>query len=458
MDVSPERVYAKSSLDPLPPDVRHGMIAMGIFGLLSTISTLTLLVFITYRMTYWRRYYAHPIATNQIFILIYNLLLADFQQALSFVLAFHWIYQDKLVGPSSACFAQGWLIQIGDLSSGLWVLAIAVHTFINLVGQKYIPMAAFLAAVVAVWIFALVLTAIGPIQYGIDFFVPAGAWCWIPDNHERDRLTLHYLWIFISQLGSLVIYITIFFYLRIRVASSINTQKSASQNSSIQASNSVESPVGVTTTTIVSQPVTNPFAVSRHRILRTARYMVVYPFAYMALTLPLASGRVWAMARKNPPSLMFYCAAGTLMASCGVVDVVLYIYTRKALVKSSIGLKIQNPTRDALTRFRTADSRRGGADTQMMRMSGVKDAIVDDDGSNMEQDVALESIMISKSVTCKSEVRFGASIGSPVYANRTDSIKNLAADKDDDDYRARSHSSTDLVLQRDERDSDKSWQ
>ncbi|KAH8669477.1 G protein-coupled glucose receptor regulating Gpa2-domain-containing protein, partial [Tricladium varicosporioides] len=297
-------------IDPLPAEVRNGMVAMGSVGLLSTISTLSLLVFITYRMIYWRRYYEHSIATNQIFILIYNLLLADFQQALSFLFAFYWIAQNKLVGPSNVCFAQGWLIQIGDLSSGLWVLAIAGHTFVGLVLQKQIPFPAFIAGVVTLWIFCLVLTAIGPIMHQKDFFVPAGVWCWIGENHERDRLTLHYLWIFVSQLGSLVTYLAIFFFLRIKLASSAISHHQPSSH----ASNAHD-----------------PFLASRQKILRTARYMVVYPFAYVALTLPLAAGRVSAMARKTPP-MVFYCVAGTLMASCGVIDVALYIYTRKALV------------------------------------------------------------------------------------------------------------------------------
>lgn len=119
--------YAKSSLDPLPDDIRDGMIAMGIIGLFSTISTFGLLAFITHRMIYWRRYYDQPIGNSQIFILIYNLLVANFQQALSFVIAFHWVSIGKLIGPTASCFAQAWLIQIGDLSSGLWVLAIAVQ-------------------------------------------------------------------------------------------------------------------------------------------------------------------------------------------------------------------------------------------------------------------------------------------------------------------------------------------
>jgi len=177
--------FVSSSFDPLPDDIRRGMISMGFFGLASSISTLSLLIFITHRMVYWRKYYEEPIAQNQIFILIYNLLLADFQQALSFLISFYWISQNKLVGPSVACFAQGWLIQIGDMSSGLWVLAIAVHTFVSLVGQKTVPMRTFVWCVIGLWMFCLTLTAIGPITHRKDFFVPAGAWVCLtpfPDN------------------------------------------------------------------------------------------------------------------------------------------------------------------------------------------------------------------------------------------------------------------------------------
>jgi hypothetical protein len=149
---------------------------MGIIGLLSTISTLSLLSFITYRMVYWRKYYERPIATNQVFVRIYNLLLADFQQALSFIISFHWVSINELVGPTTACFAQAWLIQIEDVSSGLWVLAIAVHTFISLVRQKTIPMKIFILAVVSLWMFCLLLTILGPSMKPKDFFVPSGAW------------------------------------------------------------------------------------------------------------------------------------------------------------------------------------------------------------------------------------------------------------------------------------------
>jgi len=66
--------------------------------------------------------------------------------------------------------------------------------------------------------------------------------------------------------------------------------------------------------------------------------MVAYPLVYVALTLPLAAGRVSAMIG-NSPSLTYYCVSGSLMASCGFIDVLLYISTRKALLHTSVGVK-----------------------------------------------------------------------------------------------------------------------
>lgn len=98
----PNTTYASTSLIPLPTDIRNGMIAMGTLGLISTFTTSGLLLFITYRMVYWRKFYDHSLVKNQIFILLYNLLLADLQQAMSFLFSFHWIALNELIGPNSA--------------------------------------------------------------------------------------------------------------------------------------------------------------------------------------------------------------------------------------------------------------------------------------------------------------------------------------------------------------------
>ncbi|RDL31003.1 Family A G protein-coupled receptor-like protein [Venustampulla echinocandica] len=435
MDHAVSSAYASSSINPLPTDIHNGMIAMGLVGVLSTASTGSLLLFITYRMVYWRRFYDLPLATNQIFILIFNLLLADFQQALSFLIAFYWLAQDQLVGPSKICFAQGWLIQIGDLSSGIWVLSIAVHTFVGLVLQKTIPFPAFVGGILTVWLFCLVLTAVGPIMHGTKFFVPAGVWCWIGEDHGTHRLTLHYLWIFISQLGSIVIYLTIYLYLRFRVASSIQPQGMLSDGSANTSSpsynNYTKRMVGITTTTIVSNPARNPFVVSRQKILRTARYMVVYPFAYVTLTLPLAVGRVSAMANKNPP-MIFYCVAGTMMASCGFIDVGLYMYTRNALVRSSIGLKESNGAFGDNNPSTYPNGNPGigdleGESSDNIRMDGLREGR-DTDSLSIEHKEALgrSAIIVSRSVT-RTEDQFPQN----AKYHRSDSLRSLVERKEE---------------------------
>ncbi len=108
--------------------------------------------------------------------------------------------------------------------------------------------------------------------------------------------------------------------------------------------------------------------------MKTARYMVVYPIAYIALTLPLAAGRVSSMAGRVP-STSYFPVAGALMASCGFVDVMLYIYTRKALIQSTVVMK-GSDTRNYV-RPQT-NSGAGGA----VRMSNMRDGAAEEDIHN----------------------------------------------------------------------------
>lgn len=164
------------SLDPLPSDLRYGLIALGVLGLMSAISTFSLLCWITYRFISWRKYYRSYVGYNQYIVLIYNLLLADLIQAMSFVLAFHWYRLQKIVAPTPACFAQGFLIHLGDVASGLFVLSIAIHTWITVVRGRKITFNQLLAAIITCWVFALFLTVFGPANWGQRFFTRAGAW------------------------------------------------------------------------------------------------------------------------------------------------------------------------------------------------------------------------------------------------------------------------------------------
>lgn len=62
--------------------------------------------------------------------------------------------------------------------------------------------------------------------------------------------------------------------------------------------------------------------------------MVIYPIAYIVLSLPLAAGRM-ATAQGKTPSLVYFCIAGALITSSGFVDVLLYTLTRRNLILES---------------------------------------------------------------------------------------------------------------------------
>ncbi len=244
------------------------------------------------------------------------------------------------------------------------------------------------------------------------------------ETHETERLYLHYLWIFVSQLGSLIIYISVFFFLRGRLANS-----SKLHNAVLSSVSNEEQPRSgpykgnpTTTTTIMSSG-HDTFAVSRTRILRTARYMVVYPFAYVFLTLPLATGRISSMAGKTPP-LIFFPIAGTLMASCGIIDVILYLTTRKALVRSSVGLKGSS---NGLARFRTNESTRR-ARGQSIRLGGLRDQEEEDNIPVGNGAPLSGTIVVSKSVVMSAD---SLGEGASGRSGRSDSLQSLVANKEE---------------------------
>lgn len=70
---------------------------------------------------------------------------------------------------------------------------------------------------------------------------------------------------------------------------------------------------------------------SLRRLNRVVIYMVIYPFVYLVLSLPLAAGRM-ATAQGNPPSKTYFGVAGCLMALSGIMDVAVYTLTRRHLL------------------------------------------------------------------------------------------------------------------------------
>jgi hypothetical protein len=126
--------------------------------------------------------------------------------------------------------------------------------------------------------------------------------CWADAKYDIERLWLHYVWIFIIEFGTIIIYTHVFLHLRKRLRSI----RSVSNNPSNTDSTS--------------------------KLSQAARYMVLYPIIYIVLTLPLAAGRMASMAGADLPEV-YYCIAGSLMTSCGWLDSLLYTLTRRVFIK-----------------------------------------------------------------------------------------------------------------------------
>jgi G protein-coupled glucose receptor regulating Gpa2 len=163
--------YGNTSISPLPSVLHHGYIALSFVGFLSFFSTSALLGFLTWRLIRWRKS-----GYNQFILLIYNLVLADMQQSIAFFLNARWVHEDALETRTSACFAQGWFISIGQLGTGVWIFTIACHTFAAVVLDYRLSRVRFGIVVAALWSFIYLCAIIGVASHPSDIYERAGAW------------------------------------------------------------------------------------------------------------------------------------------------------------------------------------------------------------------------------------------------------------------------------------------
>ncbi|KAK4187114.1 G protein-coupled glucose receptor regulating Gpa2-domain-containing protein, partial [Podospora australis] len=335
-----------NDLTPLPAAHRQGLAAVTVFAGLSFISSTAVLLYLTGKIVKWHirirkqnrrkpareptpspidlslglsqrhftRFCPHARAQrqagrhipkkthpNQFLVLIYNLLLADIHQAGAFLLNAVWVGRNGIVVRTPACWAQGWLVSTGDLSSSCFITAIAVHTYLAVVRNYTPPQWAVYVTVVGLWVFNYLLAILGVAitrnGQGVGgLYVRAAAWCWMNIKYESYRLTLHYLWIFISLALTSILYILIFISIRKQQPSSNNT-------------NHFES---------------TPFK-GHHKAF------LLYPVIYVICTAPLALGRIATMAGVDV-SITYFCIAGALIASNGWLDVLLWGITRHHLI------------------------------------------------------------------------------------------------------------------------------
>ncbi|KAL8367076.1 hypothetical protein RB595_007669 [Gaeumannomyces hyphopodioides] len=256
-----------------------------------------------------------PDEPNQFVVLLYNLLLADMHQSMAFLLNAVWLAHDRIDVGTPTCWAQGWFVSTGDLAASLFITAIAVHTYVVAIQGWKPSQRAIILTCVSIWVFDYLMVPIGmaATRNGVSgggFYVRAAGWCWINKEYDDVRLLTHYLFIFMSLASTSAIYTVIFLRLTKR---------------SLEADSSLSTAEDGTTSDVVSK--------STPKALRGGYSwgFLSYPVIFVVLTSPLAIGRIMTMASVDVP-IAYFCASGALIAANGLLDVLMWGFTRRDVV------------------------------------------------------------------------------------------------------------------------------
>ncbi|KAK3707236.1 hypothetical protein LTR37_012236 [Vermiconidia calcicola] len=295
-----DSVGAPTTLAPLSdiPSLQRGLIAVSFFGFLSFATSVVLFFRLAWRLLTWGRKSGSS-RVNQFVILLFNLIFADIQQSIAFLLNARWLSTNSITVGTSICWAQGWFVSTGDLASGLFTLAIAVHAFMDIVYDFRLGPRSFGAAIAGLWAFNFACAVIGVAMHPRDLYTRAGAWCWMDLKYENERLWLHYFWVILAEFGTVAIYALIWIILQRRVKAAFYTNSETAL-----------------------------------RARSAAKLIIAYPIVYVVCTLPLVKARLSSMNDK-PVSFVELCVAGSMITSNGWLDVLLYTVTRADLFNSA---------------------------------------------------------------------------------------------------------------------------
>lgn len=225
-----------NSLNPLPANLRSGLIAISVVASVSCACSTMLFLHLAYKLVKWhikpRRatvrqkqekeamQYKQPMAgidnrdflgqegnlgridttstqalkcdeqeqrepvkqhPNQFVVLLLNLLLADMYQSISFLLNSVWVHDNAIEVGTGVCWVQSFFGSTGDLASSCFTTFIAIHTYLTVI-QEYKPSQWTInTAVVLLWLFVymMVVVGVGGTHNGRavgGFYVRAGAW------------------------------------------------------------------------------------------------------------------------------------------------------------------------------------------------------------------------------------------------------------------------------------------
>ncbi|KAF8269313.1 hypothetical protein EI94DRAFT_1799338 [Lactarius quietus] len=232
---------------------------------------------------------------SPVHLFLLNQLVCDLIQTLGGLMNMKWVI-DATVTEGSFCVAQGVVKQLGDVGTALSAGNVAIYTFSALIFRSKPDTNVFraLLIVAGIWISIILNVAINVgINGGSNFYTPTGYWCWISDVYGVQQTVADYMWMWISAFSSLLAYVAVFLVLRGFVTV---------EGWRVRWTYGQESPD-----------------------------IPHYPIIYIITVLPVSAARYRTFAGHNPP-FVFTVIADGLFLSSGLLNVLLYVYTRPFLL------------------------------------------------------------------------------------------------------------------------------
>ncbi|CAE6516456.1 unnamed protein product, partial [Rhizoctonia solani] len=116
-------------------------------------------------------------------------------------------------GPT--CDAQGALAQVGITATSIFMIAIAVQTWLRafMIRVKPYSRITWVSVSIATWGFVGLFAVVGWSLHP-DFYEPAPLWCWISAKYPLERLFGQYLVIWICGVGNILVYVPLYLFSR----------------------------------------------------------------------------------------------------------------------------------------------------------------------------------------------------------------------------------------------------
>ena len=206
----------------------------------------------------------------------------------------------------------GTLLQLGDLGYAFWSCAIAYHTFSLLYFRQSPPLWVSKSILIICWALQIIFPIIGAAAVAYPerlYDYSGGTWCWISGRYDELQLVFYFIPSWLSVLVSSIMYIVVY----------VHTSRlfnNTSLSSSFHSSNDEDKMyIG-------------------SKVRKKARSLLIYPLVYAILLTPVSIVKMGSMAGWRSP-FWLACLSGVLIASAGWLDVLLFLYTRRAFLQEA---------------------------------------------------------------------------------------------------------------------------